>query len=264
MADTTYSLTDDPDRGEDASFEAANAIPAPADEIDDEFSGRRPIDLDAPMDLSDEIAALSRPRRTRRTTPPPDAPADVPSDVPAGDDGMAPTEAEGALDEPDAPAVSSAEIDALRAQRDEAQAKLAQANDDKLRALADLQNFRRRGEEERARIIRDGNEKLIKELLPVLDDFDLALAHAQQTESYDQLIGGVSAILRKFGEVLAKQGVQPIAAQGEAFDPDLHEAVMLDEESDADDETITGELRKGYTMNNRVIRPSLVKVAKSG
>lgn len=249
-------MTDDPDRGEDASFEAANAIPAPADEMDDEFSGRRPIDLDAPIDLSDEIAALSRPRRPRRTAPP--------ADAPAADDAVAPTEAEGDLDEPNAPAVSSAELDALRTQRDEAQAKLAQANDDKLRALADLQNFRRRGEEERARIIRDGNEKLIKELLPVLDDFDLALAHAQQTESYDQLIGGVSAILRKFGEVLARQGVQPIAAQGEAFDPDLHEAVMLDEESDADDETITGELRKGYTMNNRVIRPSLVKVAKSG
>lgn len=255
-------MTDDPDQGEDASFEAANAIPAPADEIDDEFSGRRPIDLDAPIDLSDEIAALSRPRRPRRTAPPVEAlPANAPDFTPEptpAAEGDAP-----AADTP-AEAVSSEEMDTLRAEMDEAQAKLAQANDDKLRALADLQNFRRRGEEERARIIRDGNEKLIKELLPVLDDFDLALAHAQQSESYEQLIGGVSAILRKFGEVLAKQGVQPIAAQGEAFDPDLHEAVMLDEESDADDETITGELRKGYTMNNRVIRPSLVKVAKSG
>lgn len=156
--------------------------------------------------------------------------------------------------------------DATSAEKDGDQLKqqLAQANDDKLRAMADLQNFRRRSEEERQRIIRDGNERLIKELLPVLDDFDLAIAAARQAQSYEQLIGGVEATSRKFLETLAKQGVAPIEAVGQPFDPDMHEAVMLDEGSEEKDETVTGELRRGYTLNNRVIRPSLVKVAKAG
>jgi len=142
--------------------------------------------------------------------------------------------------------------------------QVKRANDDMLRARADLQNFRRRGEEERLRIIRDGNERLIKELFPVLDDFDLAVAAAKQAQSYEQLVGGVEATARKFHETLAKQGVQPIEAVGMPFDPDLHEAVMLDEDTDQPDETVTAELRKGYTLNSRVIRPSLVKVAKHG
>lgn len=142
--------------------------------------------------------------------------------------------------------------------------QLARAQDDILRARADLQNFRRRGEEERLRIIRDGNERLIKELFPVLDDFELAVAAAKQAQSYEQLVGGVEATARKFHETLAKQGVQPIESVGQTFDPDLHEAVMLDEDTDQADETVTAELRKGYTLNSRVIRPSLVKVAKRG
>ncbi len=140
----------------------------------------------------------------------------------------------------------------------------ARANDDMLRARADLQNFRRRGEEERLRIIRDGNERLIKELFPVLDNFDLAVAAAKQAQSYEQLVGGVEATARKFHETLAKQGVQPIEAVGKQFDPDLHEAVMLDEDTEEPDETVTAELRRGYMLNSRVIRPSLVKVAKRG
>ena len=81
----------------------------------------------------------------------------------------------------------------------------------------------------------------------MLDDFDLAVAAAKQTQSYEQLIGGTEAILRKFREALTKQGVEPIEAVGTPFDTDLHEAVMLDEDSDLPDETVSAELRKGYT-----------------
>ena len=214
----------------DVSFEAADAIPVVTDDLDDEVSGRQPIDLDAPIDLSDAVGSVDW----------------QPQEAPTG------TSDGGATQN-----VSSKELDILKAQ-------VAQANDEKLRALADLQNFRRRGEEERVRIIRDANERLIRELLPVLDDFDLAVSAAKQAQSYEQLIGGVEAILRKFSETLAKQGVVPINAVGEKFDTDLHEAVMLDEDSDAPDETVTAELRRGYLFNKRVIRPSLVKVAKGG
>ena len=222
---------DDPTR--DNSFEAANAIPGISDDMDDDddMRERKPIDLDAPVESTLVPAQAALPSNS--ATP---APITL--------------EATG-------PAVSSKEIEELKD-------KAKQANDNYLRAMADLQNFRRRGEEERIRIIRDANERLIKELLPVLDDFDLALDAARKTESYEQLIGGVSAILRKFADTLGKQGVQPIPAVGEAFNAEVHEAVMLDEESEEPDETVTGELRKGYTLHDRVIRPALVKVAKKG
>jgi molecular chaperone GrpE len=103
----------------------------------------------------------------------------------------------GAPPSPGVPEDQSKEVQEMKAQ-------LARANDDMLRARADLQNFRRRGEEERLRIIRDGNERLIKELFPVLDDFDLAVAAARQAQSYEQLVGGVEATARKFHETLAK------------------------------------------------------------
>ena len=151
--------------------------------------------------------------------------------------------------------VSTKELDDLRAQASESHANY-------MRALADLQNFRRRSDDAQKRQIQDANERLIKELLPVLDDFDLALDAARKTESYEQLIGGVSAVSRKFLGILSKQGVEPIPAVGEKFDAEVHEAVMLDEDSEEPDETVTTELRKGYTLHDRVIRPSLVKVAK--
>jgi molecular chaperone GrpE len=223
------------DDAHDVSFEASDAVPVVTDDLDDENSGRQPIDLDAPIDLGDAVSGLDRRTQTEST----------------------PVGADAEFDDAPAPKVSSKELESLKAQA-------AQANDEKLRALADLQNFRRRGEEERTRIIRDANERLIRELLPVLDDFDLAVGAAKQTQSYEQLIGGVEAILRKFNETLAKQGVSAIEAVGEKFDPDLHEAVMLDEDTDLPDETVTSELRRGYLLNKRVIRPSLVKVAKGG
>ena len=206
----------------DDSLEAANAIPGVADELDDDHWNRQPIDLDAPVASKAPTA--------------PEAPA--PADTAAG-----------------TTAVSSKELDDLRAQ-------VASANDSSLRAQAELQNYRRRSDENVKRQIRDANERLIKELLPVLDDFDLALDAARKTESYEQLIGGVSAVARKFLETLGKQGVAPIPAVGEEFSAEVHEAVMLDEDSDEPDETVTAELRKGYTLHDRVIRPSLVKVAK--
>ncbi len=140
----------------------------------------------------------------------------------------------------------------------------AEAKDKYLRTLAEFQNYRRRTDDDIKRRIQEGNEKLIQQILPSLDDFDLAIAAARNTESYEQLIGGVEAMARKLGETLARQGVAPIPALGEKFDASMHEAVMLDEDSDQPDETVTAELRRGYTMGGRVIRPTLVKVAKAG
>jgi len=223
----------------DDSLEAANAIPGVADDIEDNEWGRQPIDLDAPVASAPPAA---------------EAPAPPAAEAPAPIEAIF---ADAAPQVSSKEQVSSKDMDALRAQAQT-------ANENYLRALADLQNFRRRSDEAQKRQIQDANERLIKELLPVLDDFDLALDAARKTESYEQLIGGVSAVSRKFLATLNKQGVEPIPAVGEQFNAEVHEAVMLDEDSEEPDETVTAELRKGYTLHDRVLRPSLVKVAKKG
>lgn len=226
MADNTQRITINDDDGQDpklVSFEAADAIPMVADDLDDEQSHRQPIDLDAPVET----------HATGTAVPEVAAPAAAP--------------------EPPA----SGEVEALRAQASE-------ANDMYLRTLAQFQNYKRRTNDDIQRQIQEGNEKLIQQILPSLDDFDLAIAAARKTESYEQLIGGVEAVARKLTETLARQGVEVIPALGQQFDATVHEAVMLDEDTDQPDETVTGELRKGYTLKGRVIRPALVKVAKAG
>ncbi len=220
----------------DDSLEAANAIPGVQDDLEDQERERQPIDLDAPAASAAPVAS-----------------ADAPIDVDFDDDEPVDAAPQARFNGQ----ASSKELDDLRAQAQT-------ANENYLRTLAELQNYRRRNDEAMKRQIRDANERLIKELLPVLDDFDLALDAARKTESYEQLIGGVSAVSRKFLGTLNKQGVEVIPAIGEPFNAEVHEAVMLDEDSDEPDETVTAELRKGYTLHDRVIRPSLVKVAKKG
>lgn len=208
----------------ESSFEAANAVPGVQDDNEDEEHERIPIDLDTPYVASVSSGTAQGPRTL--------------------------------IIEP-GPMPASEEMEELRSQT-------TIAKDNYLRTLAEFQNYKRRGDAQKQLLRQEANERLIKELLPILDDFDLALEAAVKSESYEQLIGGVSAILRKFQDTLAKEGVHSIPAVGEPFNTEVHEAVMLDEESDLPDETVSAELRKGYTLHDRVIRPSLVKVAKSG
>lgn len=241
MANTPrkIKITDGNDVSDDLSFDAIRA--QEPEDGDDEFdNGREPINLDAAVGLADAVAAAS-------ALPV----ADVEDDA----EESAPEPARQAA----APVGGADPAEVARLKEE-----VAASNNNYLRAIADLQNFRRRGEEEQRRIVRDANERLIKEILPVLDDFDLAVDAARKAESYEQLIGGVDAILRKFRDTLLKQGVAEIEAVGTKFDPDKHEAVMLDEDPEHEDETVTAELRKGYTLHDRVIRPTLVKVAKRG
>lgn len=234
---------------------------------DDEPNGRQTrkrIDLDSLADISEVMEAAARIHSAKELGDQEDEEEAELSGFPAIAFDSKPIVLDSFVEDAESPnAVTPASDDKLLGEVDSLKNELKATNDNYLRAVADLQNFRRRGEEERRRILRDGNERLIKELLPVLDDFDRAVESARDNQSFDQLITGVDAILRKFTETLEKQGVKPIPSVGEKFDTDFHEAVMLDEESDKPDETITVELRRGYTMNDRVIRPSLVKVAKS-
>ncbi|CCO07886.1 nucleotide exchange factor GrpE [Desulforamulus hydrothermalis] len=142
--------------------------------------------------------------------------------------------------------------------------KTSEAADNYNRALrlqADYENLRRRSRQEKEDLLKFGAEHLIKNLLPVLDNFERALASAG--DGGEKFISGVQMIHRQLYEVLTAEGLAPIPAQGEPFDPNLHEAVMQVTDADQPENTVVEELRKGYYLKGKVIRPAMVKVAVS-
>jgi len=158
---------------------------------------------------------------------------------------------------PDPAARSSSELAAeLAAARDEAQATFARYQ----RLAADFENYKRRTRQDLAERTQYANEELLRKLLPVLDNFKRALDHAP--EGVDQKwFEGIQLIARQFEDVLAAQGLAQIPAMGEKFDPSRHEAIAR-EETDAQEEgTVVEEMQPGYRLHDRVLRPTLVKVA---
>jgi molecular chaperone GrpE len=138
----------------------------------------------------------------------------------------------------------------------------AEENYDRLvRLQADYDNFRRRTRQEKEEFYKYASEKLINTLLPVLDNFELALS--AEGDSIENIKSGVQMIYKQLLDVLAAEGVAPIPAVGEQFDPLKHEAVLRAESDEHPDNTIVQELRRGYLLKDKVIRPSMVKVVKS-
>lgn len=156
------------------------------------------------------------------------------------------------------------EIDSLKARIAELEKQVEDEKNAHLRALADYQNYRRRSDEQRREAQQFANRELVLGLLPALDNFERALTAAEKNQSYDALIGGVSLTMRQIQDYLAKNGVEPIEAVGKEFDPNFHEAVMRVEDSVHPENTVVEEVQKGYTMHNRVLRPTMVKVAHNG
>ncbi len=130
------------------------------------------------------------------------------------------------------------------------------------RSAADFSNYKRRTDDERAQLGQFSNAILISKLLGVLDDFDRAL-ESVPAEAHDAWIEGVKLTERKLRGVLESEGVTAIAAVGEPFDPNLHEAVAHEETADHPDNQVIGEVQRGYRLHDRVIRPSLVRVANN-
>ncbi|HHY90857.1 MAG TPA: nucleotide exchange factor GrpE [Clostridiales bacterium] len=130
-----------------------------------------------------------------------------------------------------------------------------------LRLAADFQNYKRRNEKEKNDIYEFANEKLILELLPIIDNFERALQSVKESEENKKFVEGVEMIFKQLLAVLNKNGVQEIDAMGKAFDPNYHHAVMQEENPDYESNTIIEVLQKGYTFREKVIRPSMVKVA---
>lgn len=137
-----------------------------------------------------------------------------------------------------------------------------QEKDNRLKRLqADFENFRRRTSKEREEIGNVVTQELLKSLLPIVDNFDRAMATEQQDGKAFQK--GVEMIYTQLGETLKNAGLEPIETEGQKFDPNFHQAVMRVENPDLDDDTIAQELQKGYIVKGKVIRPSMVQVVSN-
>ncbi|MBN1253926.1 MAG: nucleotide exchange factor GrpE [Deltaproteobacteria bacterium] len=140
----------------------------------------------------------------------------------------------------------------------------AQENYDRfLRTSADLENYKKRVAKEKADLIRYGNDELIRELLPVIDNLERALSHADAEGNEEGIRSGLEMTLQQFFGVLQRFGCTPICAEGECFDPNRHEAIMEQATGECDPGHVVSELEKGYLLNDRLVRPAKVVVAKA-
>lgn len=131
-----------------------------------------------------------------------------------------------------------------------------------LRSMADFKNYKRRTESERDDLIRNASAGLILKLLPVVDDFSRAMEHVPAEIANNSWLEGVKQVQRKLDLALESEGLQPIDALGQEFDPNFHEAVMFEEGDEEASNLVVQELQRGYRLGERVLRPTMVKVSK--
>ena len=154
-------------------------------------------------------------------------------------------------------------LEPLLADLEKARDEARENNDKYLRAVAELENFKKRIMREQAESYKYVNEDIIKGLLPVVDNLERALSHGEDNSNADALIEGVGMVLKQFIEVLERFGVKSIDALGETFDPNYHEAMMRVETEDSPPNTVVSEMSRGYLLHDRLLRPSAVGVSVS-
>lgn len=150
------------------------------------------------------------------------------------------------------------QLAAIVAERDRLAAEKADLADRLLRARAEFDNARRRAERERSEFLQFAAMDLVKDVLPVLDDFERALKVETADRNYAK---GVELIYQRLYETLKKLGLEPIEAAGRPFDPNLHQAVERVETDEAEDHTVIGEFQRGYNFKGKLLRPAMVRVA---
>ncbi len=160
------------------------------------------------------------------------------------------------MNTPDPAAADGTAVDAEKVDDD-----LRKLNDRYLRTLADFENFRKRTDREKEDFRKYAMANVLRDLLPVLDNFDRALDHAEEGDDFHR---GVLLIYKQLWDVLQKNGVKTIDEVGVRFNPNIHEAVMREENPGVPSQTVTAILQKGYYLHDRLLRPALVKVAVGG
>ncbi len=130
-----------------------------------------------------------------------------------------------------------------------------------LRLSADFSNYKKRVEKEKLDSMKYANEKVIIELLGVIDNLERAIAHSEDLSNEESLLSGIKMTLKSLTDILKNHGLEPIETDGKPFDHFLHHAVMTEPSEEVEVDTIIQEFQKGYTLHSKVIRPSMVKVA---
>jgi len=160
-------------------------------------------------------------------------------------------------------AVWEEELEALQAELEQAQAQAAEYLSGWQRARAEFANYKKRVEAEREELRRTSTQVLLLKLLPVVDDFERALQTVPKESAGEGWVDGMKMILRKLQALLESEDVTPIEAAGQPFDPLWHEAILQEETDEHPDGYVIEEMQRGYRLGNRVLRPSMVKVASN-
>lgn len=161
------------------------------------------------------------------------------------------------------PADPQTQITALTSERDKLLAEKQELYDRLLRNQAEFENARRRNERERSEFIQYAGMEMVRDILPVLDDFERAVKSGESLGDgpAKDYIKGIQLIYQRLVDRLTKLGLEPIQTAGQKFDPNLHQAVERVETSESPDQTILGEFQRGYMFKGRLLRPSMVRVA---
>ena len=171
---------------------------------------------------------------------------------------------ERADEEDEVEAVKLAEVEevAIAADLDKARAEAEAYLDDLRRLQADFDNYRKRTLREQTARAASASQALVTRLLPVLDNFELAVSAAEQSRDFDRMLKGVEMVFGELREVLEGEGLVKIEAEGKPFDPERHEAVIAVEQEDIEPGMVVDTVRTGYELRGKVLRPAMVKVAK--
>lgn len=155
------------------------------------------------------------------------------------------------------------ELERLQKELEQAKAQAAEYLDGWQRAQAEFSNYKKRQEAERAQMAQFAGMGLLRKLLPVVDDFERAIATLPDNLSRLSWCEGILLIKHKLDAILESEGVKPIETTGKSFDPLYHEALTYEEVAGYEDGQIIGEVQRGYMMGERVLRPAMVRVAKA-
>ena len=220
------------------------------------------VDDEAPEAVAEEAGAVNDDAAAEVEADEPVAEQDTEQDAePAAGDEAVGERADESAEEPAAEAAEEIE-DAIAADLDKARTEAALYLDDLRRLQADFDNYRKRTLREQTARSASASQALVARLLPVLDNFELAVSAAEQSRDFDRMLKGVEMVLGALREVLEGEGLVKIEAEGKPFDPERHEAVIAVEQEDAEPGTILDIVRAGYELGGKVLRPAMVKVAK--
>jgi molecular chaperone GrpE len=165
-------------------------------------------------------------------------------------------------DDVEAEVTVAAEEDAIAADLERARAEAESYLDDLRRLQADFDNYRKRTMREQTARAASASQALVARLLPVLDNFELAVSSAERSRDFDRMLKGVEMVFGELRDVLEGEGLVKIEAEGKPFDPERHEAVVAVEQEDTEPGMVVDIVRAGYELRGKVLRPAMVKVAK--